>query len=80
MRFYFGFSKKIPIKWIITAILAILAFFGISKVHALEITDLNYVRQVSIDNSLIDDSITNSRIFTFQTPFTPSDYDYAVYP
>lgn len=43
MRFYFGFSKKIPIKWIITAILGILAFFGFTKVHALELTDMDYV-------------------------------------
>lgn len=40
MRFYFGFSKKIPIKWIIGAILGVLAFFGFTKVHALSFADL----------------------------------------
>lgn len=40
MRFYFGFSKKIPIKWIIGAILGILAFFGLTKVHAETLSDI----------------------------------------
>lgn len=43
MRFYFGFSKKIPIKWILIAIGGLLAFFGIiNKAHALELSNYNH--------------------------------------
>lgn len=44
MRFYFGFSKRVPFKWILIAIGAILAFFGIfNNAHALSVDELSPV-------------------------------------
>lgn len=43
MKFYFGVSKRIPIKWILIAIGGILAFLGFTlKANALELSDLQF--------------------------------------
>lgn len=73
MRFYFGFSKKIPIKWIVTAILGILAFFGLTKVHALELSDLQVVRPVNLGNNFLQTiNCNNSTLYDSSWTFTNS--------
>lgn len=82
MRFYFGFSKRIPFKWIILVLAAILAFFGISyQAHALTISDLDYVKVIDVGNAgggVISGTDTH---YIFSNPYTNSDGDeFLVFP
>lgn len=84
MRFYFGFSKKIPLKWIVTAILGILAFFGLTKVHAMELSDLNYSRSFLLGNeyniSISCNVPTQSFIWSFDNPISiTNDNEYIIF-
>ena len=69
MRFYFGFSKKIPIKWILIAIGGLLAFFGItSQAHALELSNYNHENIVYFKN--------NSQTATFRSQSNTNGLDF----
>lgn len=89
MRFYFGFSKRIPIKWILIAIGGILAFFGITKVSALSVDELTPVScfnafyypnngQTGYNNTFSNINTTFSR--NFYESVKDSNVDYYVFP